>query len=191
MIQEATWHVVIGRKCQWTDDALPRLWVGCANQRWAGNLWTDDTWNDAGRFSWQTVLNKRVNFKAAFANFDVEKLLSLMMTMWPDYSTMLGLFVIAWKIKDTIINAQQLVKWHADGKTMNAYLWSFVDEQPVVNRYQSMADSAAQTPLSQQVSKALKKGFKFVGPTIVQSWLEALGILDDHLATCTVNHLSE
>lgn len=142
--------------------------------------------------SWQTVLNKRENFRKAFADFDVEKVAQFTDA---DVARLLGNAGIIrnkLKIKDVILNARQLVSWHAAGKTMNDYLWSFVDGKPVVNRYQSMADVPAQTPLSQQVSKTLKKaGFKFVGPTIVQSWLEALGILDDHLAKCTVNHLKK
>ncbi len=115
--------------------------------------------------SWQTILNKRKNFRAAFKLILTwTRLPNLTMMMWLDLSTMLELFVISWKIKDTIHNARQLVEWHHADKTMNAYLWSFVGDQPVVNRYPTMADVPAQTPLSQQVSKALKQaGFKFVG----------------------------
>lgn len=142
--------------------------------------------------SWQTVLNKRANFKAAFADFDVEKVARFDADDVVRLMNNVGIVRNRLKIKDTILNARQLADWHAAGKTMNAYLWSFVDNQPVVTRYSSVAEVPAQTPLSQKVSKALKKaGFKFVGPTIVQSWLEALGILDDHLAKCTVNHLSK
>ncbi|MFC6253307.1 DNA-3-methyladenine glycosylase I [Secundilactobacillus hailunensis] len=142
--------------------------------------------------SWQTVLNKRANFKVAFADFDVTKVARFDDNDVVRLLNDAGIIRNRLKIKDTIHNARQLGKWHAAGKTMNAYLWAFVDGQPIVNRYLSMVEVPAQTPLSQQISKALKKaGFKFVGPTIVQSWLEALGILDDHLATCTVNHLSK
>lgn len=142
--------------------------------------------------SWQTVLNKRENFRAAFANFDVDKVVQFDDDDMARLVNDAGIIRNKLKIKDTIHNARQLVEWHSAGKTMNAYLWAFVDDQPVINRYQTMADVPAQTPLSQQVSKALKQaGFKFVGPTIVQSWLEALGILDDHLAKCTVNHVGE
>lgn len=140
--------------------------------------------------SWQTVLRKRENFKAAFANFDIDQVAQF---GDEDVQRLLndeGIIRNRLKIADTIHNAQLLRKWHADGKTMNAFLWAFVDGKPVVNRYQSQSDLPAQTPLSQKVSKALKKeGFKFVGPTIIQSWLEALGILDDHMAKCTENHL--
>ncbi|MCH5463023.1 DNA-3-methyladenine glycosylase I [Lactobacillus sp. LC28-10] len=140
--------------------------------------------------SWQTVLNKRENFREAFANFDIEKIAQFDEDDVARLLNNAGIIRNKLKIKDTIVNAKQLVSWHEAGKTMNAYLWSFVNGKPVVNRYQSMADVPAQTPLSQEVSKALKKaGFKFVGPTIVQSWLEALGILDDHLAKCMVNHM--
>ncbi len=140
--------------------------------------------------SWQTILNKRKNFRAAFANFDVDKVAQFDDDDVARLINDAGIIRNKLKIKDTIHNARQLVEWHHADKTMNAYLWSFVGDQPVVNRYPTMADVPAQTPLSQQVSKALKQaGFKFVGPTIVQSWLEALGILDDHLAKCTVNHL--
>lgn len=142
--------------------------------------------------SWQTVLNKREHFRKAFAGFDVNKIAQFNAADVARLVNDAGIIRNKLKIVDTIHNARQLVKWHRAGKTMNAYLWSFVDGQPIINRYATAADVPAQTPLSQQVSKALKQaGFKFVGPTIVQSWLEALGILDDHLAKCTVNHLSK
>ncbi|GAX04432.1 DNA-3-methyladenine glycosylase I [Secundilactobacillus pentosiphilus] len=142
--------------------------------------------------SWQTILNKRQNFKAAFADFKVDQVALFDDADVDRLMHDAGIIRNRLKIKDTVYNAQQLVKWHAAGKTMNAYLWAFVDGRPVVNRYQTASEVPAQTALSQQVSKALKKaGFKFMGPTIVQSWLEALGILDDHLAKCTVNHLGK
>lgn len=140
--------------------------------------------------SWQTVLNKRVHFKVAFAQFDAAKVAQFDDADVARLMADAGIIRNRRKIDATIANAQLLVKWHEAGRSLNAYLWTFVDGKPQVNRYATMADLPGQTPLSQRVSKALKKeGFKFVGPTIVQSWLEALGILDDHLASCTVNHV--
>ncbi|WP_203650134.1 DNA-3-methyladenine glycosylase I [Secundilactobacillus yichangensis] len=185
-------------RCDWAENANELMthyhdyeWgVSTTDERETFELMTLEMMQ-AG-LSWQTVLNKRANFKAAFADFDVEKVARFDADNVARLTNNAGIIRNRLKIKDTIHNAQQLVDWHAAGKTMNAYLWSFVDNQPVVTRYSSAAEVPAQTPLSQKVSKALKKaGFKFVGPTIVQSWLEALGILDDHLAKCTVNHLSK
>lgn len=140
--------------------------------------------------SWRTVLHKRANFKAAFDNFEIAKVAKYDETDMTRLLADAGIIRNRLKIKDTIHNAQLLAQWHAQGKQMNDYLWSFVDGRPIVHRYQNQADLPAQTLLSQQVSKALKKaGFKFVGPTIVQSWLQALGILNDHLAKCTVNQM--
>lgn len=185
-------------RCNWAEDANELMthyhdyeWgVPTKDERETFELMTLEMMQ-AG-LNWQTVLNKRENFRAAFANFDVDKVAQFNDDDMARLVNDAGIIRNKLKIKDTIHNARQLVEWHHAGKTMNAYLWSFVDDQPVINRYPTMADVPAQTPLSQQVSKALKQaGFKFVGPTIVQSWLEALGILDDHLAKCTVNHLGE
>lgn len=183
-------------RCDWAESA-DELMQHYHDYEW-GVRTTDETMTfelmtlemmQAG-LSWQTVLRKRENFRRAFADFDVAKIAQFDEQDEARLMADAGIIRNRLKIKDTILNARLLVSWHEAGKTMNDYLWSFVDGQPIVNRYASMADVPAQTPLSQEISKALKKqGFRFVGPTIIQSWLEALGILDDHLAQCTVNHL--
>ncbi|MTV81736.1 DNA-3-methyladenine glycosylase I [Secundilactobacillus folii] len=185
-------------RCDWATDADELM------QHYHDYEWGTPTYDERETFelmtlemmqaglSWQTVLRKRQNFKQAFDNFDVERVAHYDAA---DVARLLhdqGIIRNRLKIADTIHNAQVLNEWHAKGQTLNDFLWAFVDGQPIVNRYEHQTDLPAQTPLSQKVSKALKKaGFKFVGPTIIQSLLEAVGILNDHLAKCTVNQLRD
>ena len=72
-----------------------------------------------------------------------------------------------------------------EGLTLNDYLWNFVDGQTINNKWEKMSQVPAQTPLSQQISKNLRKrGFKFIGPTIVYAYMQAIGMVDDHLISC-------
>ncbi|KRK97353.1 dna-3-methyladenine glycosylase [Secundilactobacillus odoratitofui DSM 19909 = JCM 15043] len=185
-------------RCDWaedTDDLMTHYhdyeWgVATFDERETFELMTLEMMQ-AG-LSWQTVLRKREHFKQVFDNFDINKVAAYDDTKIDALMNDAGIIRNRRKILATIHNAQLLVKWHADGKTMNAYLWDYVDGQSIVNKYAAMSDLPGKTALSEKISKALKKlGFQFMGPTIVQSWLEALGILDDHLASCTVNHMSE
>ena len=134
--------------------------------------------------SWITILKKRDNFREAFDGFkpeliadytdkDVERLLENA-----------GIIRHRGKIEATIGNAQAwLMIEEAEG--FDSYLWKYVNGKPITNRFETMADIPAQTPLSLQISKDLKKdGFKFCGPTIVYAFMQAVGMTNDHKITC-------
>ncbi len=134
--------------------------------------------------SWITILRKRDAFRAAFDNFEPsvivrygpEKVESLMQDS--------GIVRNRSKIEATIGNARVWLDI-MEGKGFSNYLWDFVDGRPLVNRFADTADVPAETPLSRTVSKDLKaRGFRFCGPTIVYAFMEAVGMVNDHLEGC-------
>ncbi len=131
--------------------------------------------------SWITILKKRDNFRAAFAGFD-----PAIIANWgaDDITRLLadpGIIRHRGKIEATITNAQA----YLDIPDFSAFCWNYVGGKPLQTRRATMGDIPAQTPLSVQVSKDLKKaGFKFCGPTIVYAWMQATGLVNDHIVTC-------
>lgn len=134
--------------------------------------------------SWITILRKRDHFRAAFADFDPETL-----SAWgePDILRLLantGIVRHRGKIEGTLRSARAYLRIEA-ARGFSSYLWSFVGDQPRVNRPVTSADVPAQTAQSQAMSKALKaEGFSFVGPTITYAFMQAAGLVNDHLTTC-------
>jgi DNA-3-methyladenine glycosylase I len=134
--------------------------------------------------SWITILKKRDNFRAAFADFDpnivagwgeaeVERLLQDA-----------GIIRHRGKIEATIGNARAWQKIE-QREGFDRYLWNYMGGAPLQNQFKTLADVPAQTPLSTQISKDLKKeGFKFCGPTIVYAFMQAVGMVNDHLVSC-------
>jgi DNA-3-methyladenine glycosylase I len=134
--------------------------------------------------SWITILKKRDNFRAAFAEFDPD-----IIATWgeKEVQTLLadpGIVRHRGKIEATIGNARA---WqHIEGNGgFDAFLWRYVDGKPLQPHRRSLAEVPAQTPLSVQVSKDLKKaGFRFCGPTIVYAFMQATGLVNDHITEC-------
>ena len=134
--------------------------------------------------SWITILRKRDNFREAFSGFDPN-----VIATWgePEIERLLqnsGIIRHRGKIAATITNAQawQIIE---DREGFDNFLWGFIDGQPVVNHWQSLDQVPAETDLSKRVSKALKnEGFKFCGPTIVYAFMQAVGMINDHLIDC-------
>ncbi|PHQ84967.1 MAG: DNA-3-methyladenine glycosylase I [Thalassobium sp.] len=131
--------------------------------------------------SWITILKKRDNFREAFAGFDPETI-----AQWgePEVLACLdnpGIIRHRGKIEATISNARAYLEMD----DFAAWCWAYTDGKPIQNTWATMAEVPAATPLSTQMSKDLKKaGFKFCGPTIVYAWLQACGLINDHLVTC-------
>lgn len=134
--------------------------------------------------NWLTILKKREGFRKAFQGFDPAVIAS-----WgEDEVTRLladpGIVRHRGKIEATIGNARAWQQLEA-GPGFAAYLWGFVDGRPLQNRWTSLAEVPAQTEISQQLSKDLKKrGFRFVGPTIVYAFMQAAGLVNDHVTGC-------
>lgn len=135
--------------------------------------------------SWITILRKREAYRRAFDNFDAEKIATYTEA---DVERCLGdpgIVRNRLKIRATIHNAQAYLRLKQETGGLAPYLWDFVGGQTIRNQFASVADVPAQTPLSQALSKDLKKrGFKFVGPTICYAYMQSVGLVDDHLTTC-------
>ncbi|MBF9034826.1 DNA-3-methyladenine glycosylase I [Rhodobacterales bacterium HKCCE2091] len=134
--------------------------------------------------AWITILRKRDAFRAAFEGFDPG-----LIATWgePEVQRLLadpGIVRHRGKIEATIDNAQAWERIEAR-EGFDTFLWRYFDGAPLQNAWSSMAEVPAETPLSQRISKDLKKeGFRFVGPTIVYAFLQATGLVNDHLVTC-------
>lgn len=134
--------------------------------------------------SWITILKKRENFRAAFAGFDPHVLAE-----WDeaDITRLLsdpGIIRHRGKIAATIGNARAWQRIEAQ-QGFDRFLWDYVDGQPIQNRFRTIDEVPAQTALSQEISKDLKAaGFKFCGPTIVYAFMQAVGMVNDHLVDC-------
>ncbi|WP_085891201.1 DNA-3-methyladenine glycosylase I [Roseovarius litorisediminis] len=134
--------------------------------------------------SWITILKKRDNFRAAFQGFDPD-----IIARWGEDDVLRlladpGIIRHRGKIEATIGNARAWQRIEID-KGFDRYLWDFVGGKPIQNRWATLADVPAYTDLSVEISKDLKrKGFKFCGPTIVYAFMQAMGMVNDHLVTC-------
>lgn len=135
--------------------------------------------------SWITILRKRENFRKAFANFDVEKVAAF---TEKDISRLLqdeGIVRNRLKIAASITNAKAFIEVSNEFGTFSNYLWAFVNNKPLQSQLRSLAELPASTPLSDTISKDLKKrGFKFVGSTIVYAHMQACGMVNDHIDSC-------
>ncbi len=135
--------------------------------------------------AWITILKKRDNFRAAFDGFEPE---TIARYGEADVQRLLGDAGIVRsraKIEATIGNARAYLEIKESGRSFSAYLWDFVEGAPVQNRFASMAEVPTDTPASRAMSKDLKlRGFKFCGPVIVYAFMQATGLVNDHLTSC-------
>jgi DNA-3-methyladenine glycosylase I len=135
--------------------------------------------------SWITILRKREGYRKAFAGFDPAKV----SRFGPkDVERLLGDAGIVrnrLKIASAIGNAKAFLALQAEEGSFSSWLWRYVDGKPVQGNFREMREVPAKTPLAERISKdLLKRGFRFVGPTIVYAYLQAVGIVNDHLVTC-------
>jgi len=134
--------------------------------------------------SWYTVLTKIPTYKKAFSNWNIKKIANYDDTDRERLKNDSGIIRNRLKINATITNAQAYLELKKE-ISLSDFLWNYVDGQPIINDYKKMSEIPAETDLSRQISKDLKKrGFKFVGPTIVYAFMQAVGMVDDHVTTC-------
>jgi DNA-3-methyladenine glycosylase I len=135
--------------------------------------------------SWITILRKRDNFRRAFDDFQPDRIARYNDKKIHVLMNDAGIVRNRAKIEGTIASAKSWLAIQEQGPGFSALLWDFVGGQPKVNRFKTTASVPASTPLSIKVSKDLSsRGFKFVGPTIVYAFMEATGMVNDHLLTC-------
>lgn len=135
--------------------------------------------------SWITILNKRENYRRLFAGFDPVKVARFTDKRIDKLANDPGIVRHRLKIQAVVGNAQAMLAMQREGEAFAPFLWSFVDYQPQQNRPRKLADVPARTDASERMSKALKKrGFRFVGGTICYAFMQAAGMVNDHLVSC-------
>ena len=135
--------------------------------------------------SWSTVLNKRDGYRRAFRGFDPAAVARLRPATLERLMADPGIVRNRSKIESTLNNAKRVVEVQREDGSFAAFVWSFVDGSPIVNTWRSLADIPSETPESREMSAALKRrGFRFVGPTICYAFMQATGMVNDHLVTC-------
>jgi DNA-3-methyladenine glycosylase I len=177
-------------RCDWCgDDPL--------YQKYHDEEWGVPTFDDTTLFeflilegaqaglSWITVLRKRENYRKAFHQFNPEKIARYSEKKIQRLKLDAGIIRNDLKIRSAITNAQCYLELCNEKDSLSNYLWNFVDGKPIKNHWQSMKEIPANTTLSDTISKDLKKrGFKFVGSTIVYAYMQSMGIVNDHLVSC-------
>ena len=135
--------------------------------------------------SWNTILKKRENFRKAFDNFDYKKIARYNEKKVEELLNDAGIIRNRLKIEAAIANANALLKVQEEFGSFNKYIWKFVNNNPINNKFKTLEDLPSKTQLSEIISKDLKKrGFKFVGPTIIYSFMQAVGMTNDHTTDC-------
>jgi DNA-3-methyladenine glycosylase I len=177
-------------RCPWCGD--DPLYVAYHDREWGVPLH-----DDRGLFellilegaqaglSWITVLRKRENYRRAFDGFDIDKIAGYGDADIERLMGDPGIVRNRLKIAATIANARACQQVEAEFGSLDAYLWSFVEGQPIRNAWRKLIEVPAKTPLAEAMSKDLsRRGFKFVGPTICYAFMQAAGIVNDHLVDC-------
>jgi DNA-3-methyladenine glycosylase I len=189
-------------------DAVLRHPDGLARCPWAGLdplyvAYHDDEWGKPERdsralfeklvldgfqagLSWITILRKREAFRTAFAGFDPARIARFDDSRVHELMQNAGIVRNRAKIEGAVLSARAWLAME-EKEGFSAFLWDFVSGAPIVNHPRRMAEVPTQTPLSERLSKSLKaRGFKFCGPTIVYAFMQATGMVDDHLVDCHV-----
>jgi DNA-3-methyladenine glycosylase I len=135
--------------------------------------------------SWITVLRKRESYRKAFYNFDPKKVARMTSKEVTKLMKNEGIIRNRLKIESTISNAKAFLQVQKEFGSFDSFIWSFVDGSPKLNRPASMAQIPAKSEISDRMSKQLKKkGFRFVGSTICYAFMQACGLVNDHVQTC-------
>ncbi len=177
-------------RCTWCGD--DPLYIKYHDQEWGVPVKDDDKLFEfliletfqAG-LSWITVLRKRENFRKAFDNFDYKKIAQYSEEKKEKLLQDKGIIRNRLKIKATICNAISFMEVQKEFGSFSNYIWSFTNHKVVKNAWKKHTDAPASTPLSEAISKDLKKrGFKFVGATVIYAHLQATGMVNDHIVDC-------
>ena len=178
-------------RCEWVD-TNNQLYVDYHDNEWGVPVYDDRILFEfltlegaqAG-LSWITVLQKRHGYRKAFAAFDVQKVASFSEKKIQELKSDPAIVRNELKIRSTVTNARAFIKIQEEFGSFNTFLWSFVDGEPMVNHWKNIHEVPAKTSDSDKISKTLKKrGFKFVGSTIIYAYMQAVGLVNDHTLDC-------
>ncbi|AMV40442.1 DNA-3-methyladenine glycosylase I [Planctomyces sp. SH-PL62] len=176
-------------RCGWARNDLA---ISYHDEEWGVPVRDDRRWFEflilegaqAG-LSWDTILRKRENYRRAFADFDPEAVSRFDADRLARILADPGVVRNRLKIASAVRNAGAFLKVQDEFGTFDAYIWRFVDGRPIRNAWRSLQEVPPRTPVSDAISKDLKKrGFNFVGSTICYAMMQATGLVDDHLVDC-------
>lgn len=179
-------------RCAWAGD-LP-IYIDYHDNEWGRPVHDDNKLFEmlildgmqAG-LSWITILKKREAFRKAFDGFDPNKVALYGEDKIQELLANEGIIRNRLKVNAAVTNARAFLKVQEEYGSFDRFLWAYVDNIPIQNHWKTMEEIPASTPLSDQISKDLKKlGFKFVGSTIVYAFLQAMGMVNDHVTDCFV-----
>ena len=178
------------KRCEWSTSV--QIYIDYHDKEWGVPVYDDDKLFEflmlesfqAG-LSWLTILKKRENFRKAFDNFNYQKIAKYDDNKVAEFLQDAGIIRNKLKINATIGNAKAFIKIQEEFGTFSKYIWSFVNNKPIKNKWKSMSKIPATTEISDKLNKDLKKrGFKFVGSTIVYAHMQATGMVNDHTTEC-------
>lgn len=145
--------------------------------------------NAQAGLSWQTILNKRENYRTAFDNFEPEKIARYTSRKIESLLKNPGIVRNRLKVQSAVTNARLVLDIQHEFGSFDAYIWQFVEGEPIRHQCKTLSDIPATSPESDAMSKALKKrGFKFVGSTICYAFMQSAGMVNDHLTSCFRYH---
>lgn len=177
-------------RCQWAGS--DPLYIEYHDKEWGKPIFDDRLLFEflilegmqAG-LSWSTILKKRDNFRIAFNNFEAEIIVRYDQTKVKELLENSGIIRNRLKIESAIQNAKSFLEIQNEAGSFSHYIWQFVDHKPLINKWKSLSEIPAKTTLSDEMSRDLKKrGFKFVGSTICYAFMQAVGMVNDHMVTC-------
>ena len=135
--------------------------------------------------SWITILKKREGFLKAFDSFDIYKIAAYDIKKEKELIANTNIVRNNLKIKATINNAKAIIRIQEEYNSFSKYIWAYINNDPIINKFKSLNEVPTNTPLSKKICIDLKKkGFKFIGPTIIYSFMQAIGMTNDHLIYC-------
>lgn len=178
------------KRCGWVTDAP--LYIEYHDKEWGRPLYDDQKLFEmlclegaqAG-LSWWTILQRRENYREAFDGFDPSKIIQYDETKIESLLQNEGIIRNRLKVRSVITNAEAYMKIIENGQSFSEYIWQFVDGKPINNKRENLEEVPATTKISERMSKQLKKeGFKFVGPTICYAYMQAVGMVNDHVMDC-------
>ncbi|MFN4074399.1 MAG: DNA-3-methyladenine glycosylase I [Cloacibacterium sp.] len=179
-------------RCAWCEK--DDLYRNYHDKEWGKPIYDDETIFEflilesfqAG-LSWYTILAKRENFRAAFDQFDYQKIAQYSEDKVEELIQNTGIIRNRLKILATINNAQKFMEVQKEFGSFSKYIWGFVNHEPIINRPKTLKEVPATTEISDALAKDLKKrGFKFMGSTVVYAHMQATGMVNDHVEDCWI-----
>ena len=178
------------KRCSWVSES--QLYIEYHDNEWGEPVADDETLFEfliletfQSGLSWSTILNKRAQFRIAFDGFDCQKIAKYTAYKFELLMQDTGIVRNKLKIRSAISNAQCFIAVQKDYGSFSNFIWAYVNGQPILNEFENSAAVPATTELSELISKDLKKrGFKFVGATVMYAYMQAIGMVKDHTTDC-------